>query len=199
MHCILKKKYINWYTTKINNFLVFFSCFYVSFYFSNAWGRNFAIYLRRKTPIKHMNLRHVNIVSQSYIGNTALRYTSKQIWAAQGQDARPVPPPPPGHGAPGSNLAASHHDGFGNGAEGSEKSCAQQKLLGENKGCFSFTTFCSWRRERWNTAGERAWLAVPRSQRNPTLQWFCQKPAIKKQRQKWPPPQPPKKNPQTWH
>lgn len=46
---------------------------WVFLFFSNAWGRNFAIYLRRKTPIKHMNLRHVNIVSQSYIGNTALR------------------------------------------------------------------------------------------------------------------------------
>lgn len=131
MHCILKKKYINRYTTKINNFLFFLLFLCVVFlYFSNAWGRNFAIYLRRKTPIKHMNLRHVNIVSQSYIGNTALRYTSKQIWAAQGQDARPVPPPP-GHGAPGPYLAASHRDGFGNGAEGSEKSCARQKLLGK--------------------------------------------------------------------
>lgn len=119
------------------------------FYFSNEWGRNFAIYLRRKTPIKHMNLRHVNIVSQSYIGNTALRYTSKQIWAAQGQDARPAPP---GHGAPAPTRLLLTTMGFGNGAEGSGESCARQKLLGV-QGCSA--RFCSCGGHRRNAAGER--------------------------------------------
>lgn len=49
VHCILKKKYITQYTTQSRNFLVLI--LFLGFV-SNAWGRNFAIYLRRKTPIK---------------------------------------------------------------------------------------------------------------------------------------------------
>lgn len=125
----------------------------VFFYFSNAWGRNFAIYLRRKTPIKHMNLRHVNIVSQSYIGNTALRYTSKQIWAAQGQDARPVPRSPrlqPGCFSPRWGLAmvlrAQRRAALG-------KSCSEKRVLVPRGSARE-------RGERRNPAGEWACLVL---------------------------------------
>lgn len=42
VHCILKKKYINQYSTKIQNFL----------FFPNAWGLHCAMDLTRKTQIK---------------------------------------------------------------------------------------------------------------------------------------------------
>lgn len=196
MHCILKKKYINRYTTKINNFLFFLLFFMWVFYFSNAWGRNFAIYLRRKTPIKHMNLRHVNIVSQSYIGNTALRYTSKQVWAAQGQDARPVPPPP-GHGAPGSNLAASHRDGDWQWCWGFRKELRSTKSA-QKKGCF--VRFCLWREERRNTAGEWACLLHQATlfRKESHIVMVLPK-TTEKQTHENAPPVKPLKNPQTWH
>lgn len=125
MHCILKKKYINQYTTKIRNFLFFYSFFFFPMcgaeILQSTWDG--------KHQSKHMNLRHVNILSQSYIGNTALLYTFKTKMGCsktgcQFRD-RWVKKPP-------RTLTCwmlLTMVWFGNGAEGSEKSCAPQNLL----------------------------------------------------------------------
>lgn len=74
VHCILKKKYINQYTTKTHNFLFLLYLFIFSFPMCGAYTLQST--WDGKHQSKHMNLRHVNIVSHKVTsGNTALLYT----------------------------------------------------------------------------------------------------------------------------
>lgn len=110
MHCILKKKYINQYTTKIGNFLCFFVGFLnyysVFFSFSNAWGRNLCnLPETENTNQNTWTWDMSTLLSQSYIGNTALLYTSKTkmgcpktgcqiLWPMSKKRTSPPPPSP---------------------------------------------------------------------------------------------------------
>lgn len=128
-----------------------------------------------ENTIKHMNLRHVHSVSQSYIGNTALLYTSKQGWGAQSRTpARtgwaPAPAPLTALGPGGAAEPGKGHF---------------RVVLPAPRG----------RRERRSAGGSRHGAPVPR---DPASGWFCQKQLPKNQKTYGnAPPETPKKKPQT--
>ena len=83
VHCILKKKYINQYTTKIHNFLFLLYYYYYFLFFFQCVGPTLCnLPETEKHQSEHMNLRHVNIVKARKLHQehcTTIHF-SKQRW-----------------------------------------------------------------------------------------------------------------------
>jgi len=135
-----------------------------------------------KHQSKHMNLRHVNILSQSYIGNTALLYTFKTKMGCpktgcQFCDRRVKKPPPELY-----MLNASHHGVVWQWwcwrlrKELRSTKFAQEEKKKQNKTLFLWvSSSCIKGKDRLLLRnGLVCFHAIP-FPTDPALQWFCQR------------------------